>query len=183
MWQHPTSGSDKINGARISTAGVVQDKPSVAISSILGFGKGYPDVACDGKGGCLVVWMMGPNATTREINGVITQNSSSTGLKVVSSADIVINKTSIPSWFPAVAYSGSDYLVVWEYGGYTSANIAGTRVSKAGKVSTAALLNVSLGSGRQTYPAVARGPGIFLVGWKDQRTDAKGDIYATRVGP
>lgn len=184
VWQHPpASGGEDVYGARFTTTGTVSDQGGVAISTAGGYSKGYPQVACDGAGGCLVVWMYGKDYSSKHIDGVITKNNGALGLKVISAADIVISNTSINALFPDVAYGGSDYVVVWQHGSSTVANIAGTRVSKAGVVSTAPLLNISLATGHQAKPVVARGTSQFLVAWDDNRNGNNTDIYGARVGP
>ena len=184
-WMDGRATKDDAYGARVSSAGVVLDTAGMKFSrSATAVTRRYTNVACDGAGGCLVVWMAGSSSTTSkiQIDGVITQSSAGV-IKVTSTSDIVISNPAINSWFPDVAFSGSDYLVVWQYGDSPSANIAGARLSKAGTVTTTPQLDISLASDFQTHPAVARGTGQFLVTWDDKRNGTDLDVYGARVGP
>ncbi len=180
VWMHPRSGSgEDAHGARVSKAGVVLDTTSVAISAGTS-SSGYPQVACDGAQGCLVIWNYG--SPIKSVRGTITSKGSG-GLKVTTPAHFTISNPAIAGWFPDVAFGGNDYLVVWQHGGSTDANIAGARVSKAGKVTSSPLLDISLAVKKQGKPAVARGPNLFMVGWEDFRNGTDNNVYAARVGP
>ena len=184
-WMDSRAAKDDAYGARVSSAGAVLDTAGIQFSrSTTAETRRYTNVACDGAGGCLVAWMDGASSTTSkiQIKGVITQSSAGQ-IKVISTTDIVISNPAINAWFPDVAYSGGDYLVVWQNGDSPSGNIAGVRVSKAGKVTTTPLLDISLASGHQASPAVARGANQFLVTWDDKRNGTDLDVYAARVGP
>lgn len=181
VWQHPRKGSgEDAYAARVSKAGVLLDTTPVAISQGTD-SSSYTNVACDDAGGCLVTWMYGPSGT-KEIQGTITTNGTA-GLKVTTPGHFTISKKAGHSMFPDVAYSGSDYLVVWQEGASASANIAGARVSKAGKVTSTPLLDISSAANKQSNPAVAMGASLFLVGWDDNRVSTDTNIYAARVGP
>lgn len=87
---------------------------------------------------------------------------------------------------PAVAFSGTNYLVVWEDERNYSTNstdLIGTRVSGSGKVLDVNGLKVAARAHAQRHPAVASSGGNFLVVWEDERNFGANDsdIFGTRV--
>jgi hypothetical protein len=78
---------------------------------------------------------------------------------------------------PAVAYDGTNYLVVWEGG-----RIYGARVSSAGTVLDPVGIPISSGSSIGTRPAVAFDGTNYLVGWEEHRSGPT-RVYGARVTP
>jgi hypothetical protein len=71
---------------------------------------------------------------------------------------------------PAVAWNGKTFLVVWtRFGQYpdTMRDVAGTRVSRTGRVLDPLGIDIASGSNGQTQPAVASAGSVFLVVWSD----------------
>jgi hypothetical protein len=85
-----------------------------------------------------------------------------------------------------VAYSGSNYLLVWRSGTLSSADtsISGRIMNLDG--SYGSTLTVAQAAGRQLRPTVSWDGTTYVVAWEDQRTqqaffDARTDVYAARV--
>jgi hypothetical protein len=93
-----------------------------------------------------------------------------------------------PSWAfeseCAIAFNGTDYLVVWgsRCDRFMPApeGIYGTRVDQSGAVLDDGMIPVSAGPGEVGDPAVASDGTDFLVVWKDSRAGGS-HIYGTRV--
>ena len=85
--------------------------------------------------------------------------------------------------FPAVAFDGTRYLVVWKdlRHGPSNSDIYGTRVNPAGTVldGTTTGLPISDEPKNQSAPTVAAN-GPFLVAWRDRRSTTF-DVYGARV--
>jgi hypothetical protein len=81
---------------------------------------------------------------------------------------------------PAVAFDGTQYLVVWEDYRTGSADIYGARVSTGGAVLDPAGIPFSTTATDQLMPAVAFHGTMALVTWADFRSGSSYDIYGTR---
>jgi len=83
---------------------------------------------------------------------------------------------------PAVAFDGTDYLVVWE--DYREdVDIYGARVTPAGIVLDREGIEISSAANSQESPSVAFDGANFLVVWDDTRNGALDDVYGARVSP
>jgi hypothetical protein len=151
-----------IYGTRVGTAGAVLDSPNLAISQAPGDAV-FPAVGSAG-GDFLVVWEDGRNSATtgddiygaRVINGVVSDPS---GLAIA----VAPNYQAVP----AVAASGTNYLVVWQDGrnsSTTGADLYGARVGTTGVVLDAGGIPINTGPFDQQSPKLASGsPDVFLV--------------------
>ncbi len=85
---------------------------------------------------------------------------------------------------PAIAFNGTDYLVVWSEtsnaSGSASRDIFAMRVDTSGQVRDPMPIAVSTATGEQQLPQVTRQGTDWLVVWQDGR-GATQDIYAARV--
>ncbi len=93
-----------------------------------------------------------------------------------------------PNWQanPAVAFDGSNYLVVWEdyRSGSGFADIYGARVSPNGQLLDPDGIAISTATGYQLEPAVAFDGVNYLVVWDDRRDDPTSPmVFGARVSP
>jgi hypothetical protein len=120
-----------------------------------------------GGGVFLVAWVDGREqlwATRVDRNGAVIDQSG-------------IALSTEPGYGPAVAFDGTNFLVVW--GG--SGPIKGRRVSPGGAVLDPAPIELSTSGG---LPAVSFGGGSYLVVWAGYADDAdSSDVFATRLSP
>jgi hypothetical protein len=103
---------------------------------------------------------------------------------VLDPTGIAITTTAYWLNCPAVAFGGTNSLVVWEDGRNSpdSADIYGARVSQAGIVLDSAGIAISTAAHYQLSPAVVSDGTNSLVAWQDERSDPDtSDIYGARV--
>jgi hypothetical protein len=89
----------------------------------------------------------------------------------------------LPARQPAVAFDGTNYLVVWDGGTLESSDIYASRVSPSGAVLDESPLAVSTAPGPQDAAAVAFDGTNYLVVWTDYRSMWESDVYGARVTP
>ena len=77
---------------------------------------------------------------------------------------------------PAVAFNGTNFLVVWR----ENSDLYGVRVNTEGTVLDGAPIAISTATGDQSHPSICFGDTNYLVVWMDYRTGSS-DVYATRV--
>ena len=82
---------------------------------------------------------------------------------------------------PAVAFDGTNYLVVWQHKTSSQYNIIGCRINQAGVPIDASGFTICSASRDQKYPAVAFDGENYLVVWQDYRSNSNWDIYGCRV--
>jgi hypothetical protein len=82
---------------------------------------------------------------------------------------------------PAVAFDGTNYLVVWQETG-AGFDLYGARVSEAGAVLDPLGIPISKAFGDQSAPSVAYDGSSFQVVWQDHRSSSAGpDVYGGRM--
>jgi hypothetical protein len=156
-----------IRGARVTTAGVVLDSASIVVTSYLAFN---PVVASDSDN-FLVVWGDARNVLDNNIYGARV----TPGGTVLDPAGIAISRASGSQQYPAVAYGGSNFLVVWQDNrGGKDNDIYAARVSPSGVLLDSTGIAVMVGEGYQQEPGVAFGDGNYLVAWQDDESGAHG---------
>ena len=163
-----------IFGARVADNGALLDTLAIAISGAANI-QGHPDVASDGQD-FLVVWEDARGADGDIYGARVTQAG-----VVLDPAGIDLSPA-VGGHNPAVAFDGTDYLVVWVGGRNGESDIYGTRVTPAGVVLDTAGIPVSLGA-NEALPAVAFDGANFLVAWERWSGSAPSDIYGARVTP
>jgi hypothetical protein len=82
---------------------------------------------------------------------------------------------------PAVAFDGTNYLVVWEDDRNGDWNIYGARVDEAGNIIDPIAIPISTEPNDQRNPAICFCGADYLVVWEDTRNDSLGDIYGARI--
>jgi hypothetical protein len=84
----------------------------------------------------------------------------------------------------AVAFDGTNYLVVWQDTRLGASDIYATRVSPSGTVLDPGGFPISVAPDFQGSPAVAFDGANYFVFWEDQRAGSPNwDIYGARVTP
>lgn len=165
-------------GSRLTTAPFLLDAPGAVLASSA---NGEHDIAVAGDGtNYLAVWhddRGGQNA----IYGARIDGT--TGISL-DPAGILLSANGFHETSPAVAFNGTEYLVVWvdERG---PSGIWGTRVSTAGTVLDPGGLNLFTGLISNVEPAVASDGSSWFVVWRDFRNSSTTgpDIYGGRVNP
>ena len=161
-----------IRGARVTTAGVVLDPASIVITSSFAFN---PVVTSDSNN-FLVVWGDARNVLDNNIYGARV----TPGGTVLDHAGIAISRASGSQQYPAVAYGGSNFLVVWQDNrGGKDNDIYAARVSPSGVLLDSTGIAVMVGEGYQQEPGVAFGGGNYLVAWQDDESG----VHGARVTP
>ena len=182
VWQDHRKGAHAdIFGARVSPAGVLQDTSGISISMASGHQTG-PSVT-HGAGQFLVVWTdYRKSSSYPDVYGArLTPNGA-----LLDASGIPISVAAYHQSAPAAAFSGTDYLVVWQdYRSYTKSawDIYGARVATSGNVQDSSGIPISTAVSHQTAPAVAHDGSGYLVAWQDQRTSSTtaSDIYGARL--
>lgn len=162
-----------VYGSRVSRNGVVLDPNGFVISSAP-FWQGFPKVSFNGLI-YFVVWedyRFGPY--TSDIFGArVTTNGAvldSNGIAICTAVDY--------QWDPAVAFDGSNFLVVWsDARSQVDFDLYGARVSTGGVVLDTAGIAISTKTSWEEYPVLAFDGTNYFVVW------ARGNLYGTRVSP
>jgi hypothetical protein len=171
-------GTQGIFGARVSPLGVVLDSAGIAISPAA-WSQVWPSVAFDGTN-FLAVWSDRRNNGIADIYGArISQ-----GGTVLDPAGIAISTATYEQIYPAVAFDGTNYLVVWydERNGF-DADIYGARVTPGGVVRDPSGIAICTAANDQNHPSVTFDGTNYLVVWQDGRSLVDYDIYGARVSP
>jgi hypothetical protein len=176
VWEDSRSNNSDIYGARVSNAGAVLDTTGIRISAARS-SQSTPKVAHNGTD-FLVVWYDYRNGTS-DIYGARVSNAGT----VLDAGGIPISTASNYQGYPAVAYDGTNFLVVWEdYRSGINNDIYGARVSGTGTVLDVSGIPISMATNDQRLPSVAHNGANFLVVWQDLRSGTgHADIYGARV--
>jgi hypothetical protein len=174
VWWDQRSGNDDIYGARVSVGGVVLDTAGIAISTAPSDQRA-PAVAFDGSN-YLVLWE--DNRSGWNIYGARV----TVGGVVLDPGGIAISSALAGQWLAAVAFDGTNYLVVWdELHGCCWWGIYGARVTKGGVVLDPGGIAIATPDNITDEPAVAFDGTNYLVVWADYRSSDSWDIYGARV--
>jgi hypothetical protein len=162
-----------ILAARVDTAGSVLDSNSINISTSV-FSQWYS--ACSfGGTNHLCVWEDKRNGEDYNIYGARVDTSGN----VLDPECIHISDAPVNQNFPRLAFSGSNYLVVWEDERYS--DIYGTRVDLSGTVLEPSGFRVGGAQWKQESPDITYGSQNYFVVWNDWRNSSGSGIYSTRV--
>jgi hypothetical protein len=173
VWEDGRFRERDVCGARVDHDGVVLDTAGILISGPP-WEQCAPAVGSDGTD-FLVAWQDFRNSSY----DIYCARVSWTGL-VLDTAGVAVCTTSGARVTPAVAYNGTDYLVLWEYQDVGIREIHGARVNRQGIVLDPAGFIVSATAGVGEQPAAASDGDNFLVVWSDWQ-DGDRDIYGARV--
>lgn len=169
------SGNDNVYGNRVTAQGVIVDSiPFTIAQDAYPFSK--PALAYDGMN-YLAVWEDWRN-NRRDISG-----------SLITPQGVVLNPEGIPISTAdsiqakcAVAFDGTNYLVVWEdCRSGSSRDIYASRVTRRGLVLDSTGICVNAGPGDQIQPDVAFDGENFLVVWQDSSSADPGNIKACRM--
>lgn len=178
VWQDDRYLNWDIFGARINQDGIVLDPNGFGIAEWTNY-QWYPAVAFDGVN-YFVVWSDRRNSTYDEIYGSrVTQSGAvldPNGIPIATSA-------TYGQYFPAIAFDGTNYLVVWDDYRTTNHNIMGTRVTTNGIVLDPNGRYISNAARDQLYPTIMFGGNNYFAAWDDYRNTTDCDLYGARVTP
>ena len=172
------SMNPNIYGARVTTGGVVLDTTAIPVSTAVD-GQTNPAIAFDGTN-YLVAWEDWRAGTLAP--DIYCTRVSPSG-SVLDTAGVVVSAAAEDQTRPAVAFNGTDYVVVWEDTRVAGLDIYGARVSQAATVLDPGGIAVSTATWTQQYPSVACDGSNCLVVWEDMRSDYNGDVYGARISP
>jgi len=175
-WDDNRGGSSwDIYGTRVSAGGSVLDPDGIAISTAANI-QGDLAIAFD-ETNYLVVWVDLRSGSSYDIYGARVNASGS----VLDTAGIAISIAAGDQELPAIAFDGTNHLVVWQDGRSGSYDIYGTRVSAGGNVLDPDGIAISTAEGYQQSPAISFNGTNYLVVWQDNRSGSSWDIYCARV--
>jgi len=170
-------GEPDIYGARVTPAGSVIDSSGLLISQSAR-GQYNPALGFDGSN-FLAVWEGDRSGYTDIYGARVTPDGA-----VLDPQGFVISAAANWQYQPALAFDGTNYLVVWQdyRNGIDEPDIYGARVAPDGTVLDPSGIAIAAVADRQGYPAVSFGDGEFTVVWQDGR-NSDYDIYLARVAP
>ncbi|MDY7229175.1 Ig-like domain-containing protein [Hyalangium rubrum] len=175
-WHDNRDGEFNLYGVRVSSDGTVLDPSGFVISNALSHQR-YPAVSFDGTN-YLVVWE-DSRASPLDIYGA---RVSPAGTVLDPNGFLIFDGANWQEQ-PAVAFDGTNHLVVWESVSGSIVVIRATRISPAGVVLDPT--GITLGTSPQSRydPKLAFDGTNYLVVWSDYRDAPYFDIYGTRVSP
>jgi phosphoribosylformylglycinamidine (FGAM) synthase PurS component len=179
VWEDGRSGAySDVYGARVSPAGAVLDTAGIVISTAAS-DQGSPAVAFDGAN-FLVVWYDSRSGSSYDIYGArVTPQG-----MVLDPAGFVISQATYSQYYPALAFDGTSFLVVWDDYRGNGYDIYGARVTPQGTVLDSSGIVISQAEDYQQYPAIGFDGTNFLAVWEDYRNrNDTADIYGARVTP
>jgi hypothetical protein len=168
-----------IYASRVSETGAVLDAPLLVSKG--GNNQWVPDAAW-GATNYLVVWRDNLDETKSDIYGVRIGAAGG----VLDPAGIAICAATNKQRDPAVAWGGTNFLVVWSDDrnlATTYADIYGARVSSAGQVLDTNGIAICTNPAPEGLPDVAcDNNGLFLAVWQDYLTTNTAPIYYRDIG-
>jgi hypothetical protein len=179
-WQDFRAGgsNSNIHGTRVSPTGAVLDASGIVICAEP-FAQATPSMAFDGQNYFLVWQDQRAGGGAHIFGGRVSPAGA-----VLDGPGFAVSSPISVELSPAVAFDGSNYLVVWQDDrSGLSYDIYGTRVSPSGAVLDASGFAIVSTSLSQQAPALAFDGQNYVVVWQDARTDGAFDIYGARVAP
>lgn len=161
----------RVLGTRVSRDGKVLDPDGILIT--YADSSGEPAIGCDGAGRCIVVVLdVGEDDGNYLTVGRVEGNN--------SNPDKSFHLTFGEVGQPRVAWTGSNFLVVWDEERGDSHDVLGSRILPGGTVLDEGGFVISAASGHQRHPDVGRAGDLLWVVWEDTRRGAS-DIFGARV--
>ncbi|TES90385.1 MAG: T9SS type A sorting domain-containing protein [Candidatus Cloacimonadota bacterium] len=162
-----------VKATRIDTSGVVLDSSYITISTEA-YPQSCPSSVFDGRN-YFVVWQDKRNGEDYDIYGARVDT---TGV-ILDPNCISISTEIVNQQYPKIAFSGSNYLVVWQDDRY--GNINGARVDTSGVVLDSFGITISGAPDIQESPSIAFDGRHYFVVWLDERDPDDVAIYGARV--
>lgn len=186
VWDEWNGHDYDICGIRVDTDGTVLGTMSTLVS-VSDSHQTRPSIAFDGNN-YLIVWQDQGNYNPYSgITDIICARLNQNGV-LIDSSGIPITTSDYDQKYPAIAFDGTNYLVVWNDARYppnSRTDICAARVTPAGIVLDTAGIIVSSAVNSQVYSDVIYGKSNYLVMWDDFRNDYGGwdnsDIFCARV--
>jgi hypothetical protein len=173
VWEEGMNRDRDVRGVRMSPAGVVLDSASFLVAG-RPWEQCAPAAASDGNG-FLVAWQEWGDLSY----DIYCARVSRTGT-LLDTVGVTVCMATGDQIAPALAYNGTNYLVLWQSQATGGHDLYGARVSPQGVVLDPDGFVVSAAPGTQQHPAVASDGTDFLVVWADSR-NVDYDVYAARV--
>ena len=182
-WQDTRNGANDLYGARVKPNAFVVDVAGVPVCTS-GGSQTRPKMLFDGVN-YFVSWLDDRNGTPDIFGGRIKTDGTR-----LDGNGFGINTNTLPNTnsdqdYPAAAFGGGNYFVVW-YDQRTISNgdIYGARVKAADTtVLDQSPILISTGTNGESVPAVGYDGSNYLVVWQDTRGTLTYDLYGTRVKP
>ncbi|HEY6002414.1 MAG TPA: hypothetical protein VIV57_06025, partial [Anaeromyxobacter sp.] len=166
-----------VYGARVRADGTVLDPDGIPIATQVDH-QARPAVAFDGTN-FLVVWADHRSGRQWDVYGSRVARDGT----VLDADGIAISTAASHQLDPAVAFDGTNYLVVWQDLRSGEYDIYCARLSPAGLVLDADGIAVSTAIHDQSAPAVVFDGTNHVIAWQDLRGGIASDILAARVSP
>jgi hypothetical protein len=165
----------KTVGARVTTDGSVVSGSLLTLAEPTTFYYFTPAVASDGSG-----WLALSVAT--QLSDVVRGSRVLANGTLATGSPFVLSRSANLQRNVAVAFDGTQYLVVWEdlRGGDFNPRLYAARVAPDGVVKDPAGIALCTTNSRQTLPSVTFDGSQFLVVWADDRNAGKA-LFGTRV--
>ncbi|MGC4119156.1 MAG: hypothetical protein QM765_32235 [Myxococcales bacterium] len=174
-WTDARNGGADLYAARVDRAATVLDSGGFSVSRGTA-AEQAPTVSCAGAT-CLAIWQDQRAGTTWDVYGARLGAGA-----VLDAAGVLVSSAANDELAPAVAFDGTNYLVVWQdRRTFSDWNVYGARVTPSGAVLDPSGIAISTAADDQTAPRVSWTPPNYLVVWADKRGAANTDIYGARV--
>jgi len=175
VWADGRAGSWDTWAARVSVVGIVLDPGGVPIANSAGHQ--WETAVVFGGANYMVVWAGGPSGFDSSIYGARVDRSGSTldATGIVVSTEEADDQKNI-----AIAFDGTNYMVVWREACGGSHDIYAARIDRAGNVLDPDGIVISNAPGDETNPDIASNGTNYMVVWEEER-DGRSGIYGARV--
>jgi len=181
VWQDKRGGKYwDIYGARVSPSGVVLEPGGFPISTNsegVGLDRWRPVLSWDGNS-YLVVWTVSPEDDKWFLYG----RRVGPGGEIQDAADLSIQGDGSNKAFPAIAWDGTDYFLVWEDEPEANSKIVGTYITPGYRLFIGESIQIS--QPQQTdvsLPNLSKAGNTVMVVWQGKSLDGYWQIYGQRL--